>query len=292
MKILITGHRGFVGKHFCKFYKDHEIVGIDIVDPVNPCDARDFFKQDSSTYYDLVIHLAAIVGGRATIEGNPLSVASDLSIDSDMVNWALKAKPGRIVYFSSSAAYPISLQKRGSTHKLVEADINLDDIESPDLTYGWSKLSGEYLCKFLSEAGQKVSIFRPFSGYGTDQDPSYPFPAFIKRAITKENPFEIWGDGMQCRDFIHISDIVEAVNQAIENDVQGPVNLGWGRDTSFNDLAKLVCNEAGYDPELKHHLAAPVGVQYRVSDPGKMMSFYQPKISLEEGIKMALKGII
>jgi nucleoside-diphosphate-sugar epimerase len=290
MRILITGHRGFVGRCFCKFYQEHDIIGIDILDPNNPCDARDFFKKDFS-YFDLVIHLAAIVGGRATIEGNPLSVATDLAIDSDMVQWALKAKPGRIVYFSSSAAYPIELQTKDSNHKLVEKDINLNSVRSPDLTYGWSKLSGEYLCQFLEQAGQKVNVFRPFSGYGSDQDLSYPFPSFIKRAVDKDDPFKIWGDGFQTRDFIHIDDIVEAVNAAVTNDIQGPVNLGWGRPTNFNQLAELVCKPVGYKPELFHHLEAPIGVYYRVSDPNKMLSFYTPKITLEEGIDRAIKNL-
>ena len=107
MKILITGHMGFVGKYFMEKYSSHDILGIDIKEG-NDC--RDFFKS-SNEYFDLVIHLAAIVGGRATIEGSPLSVATDLSIDSELCQWAIKNKPGRIVYFSSSAAYPIEYQQ-------------------------------------------------------------------------------------------------------------------------------------------------------------------------------------
>ena len=80
MRILITGHKGFVGKYFMKKYQEHEIVGIDLKDG-NDC--RDFFKTDDSKF-DLIIHLAAIVGGRATIEGSPLSVATDLSIDAEI----------------------------------------------------------------------------------------------------------------------------------------------------------------------------------------------------------------
>ena len=245
MKILITGHKGFVGKYFCEKYKDHDITGIDIAEGN---DARDFFKHNEE-YYDLVIHLAAVVGGRATIEGSPLSVAVDLSIDSELFGWALKTKPGRIVYFSSSAAYPIEKQYRNSNYKLKESDINLDDIRNPDLTYGWSKLTGEYLAQFAQAAGIKVNIFRPFSGYGTDQELSYPFPSFIDKSKKKLDPFEIWGDGEQVRDFIHIKDVINAVDEAIKQDIQGPVNLGWGRPTSFNELASMVTKFNKYDPD-------------------------------------------
>ena len=288
MKILITGHRGFVGKYFVNKYKDHDITGVDIADGN---DVRDFFKNNRE-YYDLVIHLAAIVGGRATIEGNPLSVATDLAIDSDFFNWALITRPGRIVYFSSSAAYPTNFQGNEDWVRLEESMIDLDNISNPDLTYGWSKLTGEYLAKFVQEAGIPVHIFRPFSGYGTDQSLDYPFPSYIKRAVDRMDPFEIWGDGEQTRDFIHMSDVVDAVDEAIRQDIQGPVNLGWGRRTTFNELAKIVTEIEGYSPEFKHLPAAPVGVLNRIANPTKMLSFYTPKITLEEGIERALKGIV
>jgi nucleoside-diphosphate-sugar epimerase len=288
MKILITGYRGFVGQHFVKKYQGHNITGVDLADGI---DVREFF-QFNREKYDLVIHLAAIVGGRATIEGNPLSVAADLAIDSDFFNWALITKPGRIVYFSSSAAYPIEYQRKNNWVKLSEGLINLDNIRNPDLTYGWSKLTGEYLAKFVEAEGIPVSVFRPFSGYGTDQSLDYPFPSYIDRAKKRMDPFEIWGDGEQTRDFIHIKDIVDAVNEAINLDIRGPINLGTGRTTSFNELAGLVTEIAGYRPEFKHLPAAPVGVVNRISNPSKMFSFYQPKITLEQGIDMALRGIV
>jgi nucleoside-diphosphate-sugar epimerase len=288
MKILITGHRGFVGKYFMRKYAGNDITGVDLADGT---DVRDFFKTNRE-HYDLVIHLAAIVGGRATIEGNPLSVATDLAIDSDFFNWALITRPGRIVYFSSSAAYPTKFQGNEDWVRLEESMIDLDNISNPDLTYGWSKLTGEYLAKFVQEAGIPVHIFRPFSGYGTDQSLDYPFPSYIKRAVDRMDPFEIWGDGEQTRDFIHMSDVVNAVDEAIKQDIQGPVNLGWGRRTTFNELAKIVTEIEGYSPEFKHLPTAPVGVLNRIANPTKMLSFYTPKISLEEGVERALKGIV
>lgn len=288
MKILITGHKGFVGKYFVRKYAGHDITGVDLADGV---DVRDFFKTNRE-HYDLVIHLAAIVGGRATIEGNPLSVATDLAIDSDFFNWALITRPGRIVYFSSSAAYPIMYQQDNNWFPLSEDMIDLDNVGNPDLTYGWSKLTGEYLAKFVQEAGIPVHVFRPFSGYGTDQSLDYPFPSYIKRAKDRMDPFDIWGDGEQSRDFIHMSDVVDAVAEAIRLDIQGPVNLGMGRRTTFNELAKIVTEIEGYSPEFNHLPAAPVGVVNRIADPSKMLSFYTPKITLEEGIERALKGIV
>jgi nucleoside-diphosphate-sugar epimerase len=126
------------------------------------------------------------------------------------------------------------------------------------------------------------------SGYGTDQALDYPFPSFIQRAKQRRDPFEIWGTGRQVRDWIHVDDIVGATLAAVDQDITGPANLGTGRPVSFNQLAEMVCKEASYQPQLKHILGAPDGVQYRVADPTRMLSYYQPKISLEEGIRRAL----
>lgn len=286
MKILITGGDGFVGKYFQRLYQDHDITIIDIK---SGNDCRDFFKVNRDKY-DLVIHLAAIVGGRKTIEGDPLGVATDLAIDSDFFQWVIRTRPGRIVYFSSSAAYPTNLQSLKDKRPLIESDINLDDVRNPDLTYGWAKLTGEYLAKFASAENIKVHIFRPFSGYGTDQDLSYPFPAYIKRGVERQNPFEVWGDGTQVRDFIHIADVVRAVDAAIKQDYLEPLNLGSGIATSFNTLASMVCKEVGYDAKIKHLPSEPVGVTYRVSDNSKMLEVYSPQITLKEGIRMAISG--
>lgn len=284
MKILITGDKGFIGRNFrSRLEKEgHQVTGVDIKSGE---DCRDFFRK-SPEKFDLVIHCAAIVGGRLMIEGNPIAVATDLSIDAEMFNWAVQTKQPRVVYFSSSAAYPVNLQTK--PYNLKESDINLADIHNPDMTYGWAKLTGEYLARFAREQGVKVHLFRPFSGYGEDQDLDYPFPSFIERGRKKMDPFEIWGDGNQVRDFIHMDDIYGAVMKAVELNIEEPVNLGWGRPTSFNELAKLVAAAVGYNPQIKHLGEKPVGVQYRSSDNSKLLSFYKPVVTLEEGIRRAL----
>ena len=284
MNILITGHKGFVGQQYVKFFSDqgHDVTGVDIKEG-NDC--RDFFKT-CDVQFDLIVHLAAIVGGRDTIENDPLAVATDLSIDAEFFNWAVRTKQTKVIYFSSSAAYPINLQTKGSEHNLTESDIDLMDMSSPDFTYGWAKLSGEYLAHFARQYG----LFRPFSGYGETQDLDYPFPSFIKRVVDQVDEFEIWGDGTQVRDFIHIEDIVEATMKAVELDIQEPINLGSGVPTSFNDLSEIIFKVAGWRPKdgIKHRTDKPVGVMYRCSDSSKMLSFYTPKISLEEGIRRSL----
>lgn len=287
MKILITGDEGFVGREFRRQLDGHDIVGVDLK---SGNDCRRFFATDDQRF-DLVVHLAAVVGGRMKIDGAPLEVATDLAIDSDMFQWAMRTRPDRIIYYSSSAAYPVDIQTREYHRPQIEDDIDLDHVPTPDQTYGWSKLTGEILARCATNAGLRVHVFRPFSGYGLDQDRDYPFPSFIDRALRRDDPFHIWGDGTQQRDFIHMSDVVAASLEAVRQDIQGPTNLGWGRATSFNELADMVCAAAGYRPRIEHLESRPVGCWFRVSNSDKMHAFYTPKISLEEGIALALAGV-
>jgi len=288
MKVLITGHKGFVGRHFVKYFEERgdEIVGVDIKDGL---DCREFFKTCYEKF-DLVVHLAAIVGGREMIENEPLAVATDLSIDSEMFNWAVRTGQKKIVYYSSSAAYPIKYQKENSEIKMREDFIDLDDISNPDFTYGWSKLTGELLAEFAKKQGLSVYIFRPFSGFGEDQDLTYPMPSFVNRIINKVEEFEIWGDGSQVRDFIYIDDIVNATMKAVELDIQEPINLGNGIPISFNQVAEKLFEITGWKPPkgIKHLTEKPVGVMYRCGDCTKMKEFYTPQYDLDSALRRIL----
>lgn len=290
-RVLVTGHMGFVGSHYVKYFEERniEVVGVDIKEG-NDC--RDFFKT-STEQFDLIVHLAAIVGGRETIENDPLSVATDLSIDSEFFNWAVRTNQKDVIYFSSSAAYPNKLQTKDSRVMLREDHIDLNDISSPDYTYGWAKLSGEYLASFAKNYGVNTYVFRPFSGYGETQDLDYPFPSFIKRAVDQVDVFEIWGDGTQVRDFIHIDDIVEATLKAVELKIEGPINLGNGIPLSFVEMAKILFEVTDWTPPggISLRTDKPVGVMFRCCDNSKMLSFYKPKVSLEQGIKRAFDYI-
>ncbi|HEX3778588.1 MAG TPA: NAD-dependent epimerase/dehydratase family protein [Pseudonocardiaceae bacterium] len=297
MHVLITGHRGFVGRHVwraCEARGD-SLVGVDLVDGL---DCREYFRHAAPDRFDLVVHCAATVGGRGMIEGAQLRVATNLSLDSEMFAWAARTRQRRVVYLSSSAVYPVKLQVSHSIGwRLTESDLDLQRATEhglggmPDATYGWAKLSGEVLAQYARDAGVRVLVVRPFSGYGEDQHTDYPFPAFIQRAGRRDPQFTVWGDGQQTRDFIHVDDVVAGMLEMVAQDVDGPVNLCTGRPTSMDDLARLACATAGYEPALWHIRDAPSGVAYRVGNPAVMSGWYEPKVTLEEGVTRALRRL-
>lgn len=319
MRVLITGGAGFVGRWFTKYLleTENEVVVVDslvegggglapekwkIINPLqypgftfHNEDCRQFFQDDSETKaYDLVIHLAAVVGGRLTIERNPLSVADDLSIDATFWEWAVKEKPKHIVSFSSSAAYPVDLQTDTGHLVLKEELISFDGaLGMPDMSYGWSKLTNEYLGTIAHEKyGLNVACYRPFSGYGPDQDLSYPFPSICLRAINhnEEEKFVVWGSGYQGRDFIHISDVVDGVLKSYPSLIDGNgINLSTGVLTTFRELASKVLKQTGKKSVVVGDESMPSGVFARVGDTSRQRELgINPTVSLEEGIRDAL----
>jgi UDP-glucose 4-epimerase len=248
--------------------------------------------------FDYVFALASIVGGRTKIDGDPIGVGLDLAIDSLFYLWVVRnrEKVGRVLYASSSAAYPINLQKKDGHVALEESmiDFATGDLGQPDMTYGWSKLTGEYLSHLAATRyGIKVACVRPFSGYGEDQDLSYPVPAIAYRVARGDDPITVWGDGRQGRDFVHIEDCITAMILAIERIQDGSaINIGSGHLRTFLDVAELFTKLEGRSAAIKPLIDKPVGVQSRYCNPTHMERTlsWKPAISLEEGFTRVLRA--
>lgn len=319
-KILITGGAGFVGRRFCRRFLEQG-DSVCCVDPIAPDtggidpkigwplyeprdyatfhfvkqDCRQWFKENKDTDFDYVLHLAAMVGGRAMIENKPLAVADDLAIDAEYWQWAEVAHPKKTVCFSSSAAYPINFQRDGDFQLLHEDMIRFDgDIGMPDMTYGWAKLTCEYLARLAYEKhGLRSVCYRPFSGYGEDQDDTYPFPSICKRAMANlgKPVLTVWGTGDQMRDFIHIEDCVDGVLKTMDKiDNADALNLSTGIYTSFKSFARIAAEECGYFPEVVGMSDKPAGVFARGGCVRKQAEYgFQYSIPFREGVKSALQ---
>ncbi|MEO6052083.1 MAG: NAD-dependent epimerase/dehydratase family protein [Pyrinomonadaceae bacterium] len=319
-KVLITGGAGFVGRRFVKRFLDlgDEVHCVDNLAPLSGAidpkygwysttpfdfegfnyyeeDCRNYFQRVKDDDFDYCFHLAAMVGGRLMIENSPLAVADDLSIDAAYWQWALLTKPKKTICFSSSAAYPIKFQTQDNYQLLKEEMINFEvDLGMPDMSYGWAKLTSEYLARLaFIKYGLRSVCYRPFSGYGEDQDDTYPFPSICKRALEHrgEAVLTVWGTGDQMRDFIHVEDCVDGVFATMDKiDDADALNLATGVYTSFKEFAALAAYICGYSPAIIGLSDRPEGVFARGGDVTKQNTYgFTAGIDLETGVKRAIE---
>lgn len=295
-------------------FSKHQERGVILYEKDNQClvfiyqDAIDFFRDQLSEIPKITLpnfsetyHLAAMVGGRAVlIENDPIGVACNHAIDAYFFMWAAKNKNkvGRVLYVSTSVSYPKVMQDRGRHTAMKEEYLDLHDPEKqiglPESIYGWIKLTGEYLAALTAKKyNLPVVCARPFSGYGDDQDMSYPIPSIAARAAKKEDPLIVWGSGDQGRDFIYIDDFVSALKVCVRKVSDGSgVNIGLGQLTTFKGVARIMAELMDYKPEVKG-LADKVEGSFAVyADNSLLKSFgWKPKYTVREGFAKVLERV-
>ena len=320
MKVLVTGAAGFLGRAFVRHHvaAGDIILGIDdmsaehakrpeelVASQPNPGrypsfqerEVRDWLAHAAAATekYDVVYHFAAPVGGRVTIEGDPLFNAGSLAIDADLFkHFAKYGNADLIVYPSSSAVYGVSLQA-GDGQMLSESDFHPADLtwRAPDEMYGFTKMAGEVLAWKYAGYGHNVLCIRPFSGYGEEQSTDYPVPSIAQRAKRREDPLTVWGSGSQTRDFIHVDDLVGATEARISAGVEGyqSMNVGTGVQMSFIEAAKMMAGLVGYEPAIASDETQPFGVMSRYCNPRMMLAHYKPAVGIDEGFRRVIEAV-
>jgi len=161
-----------------------------------------------------------------------------------------------------------------------------------DNTYGWAKLMAEFTLKaYAKEHGIGAASCRYFTVYGPRGVENHAVIAMIARAFLKQDPFEIWGDGTQIRNWTYIDDIVEGTILAGEKISDGTaVNLGTMERITVLDCARMVCEFTGHQAEIKKRPEMPTGPLNRVADNAlaKRLLAWEPKVPFREGLKRTI----
>ena len=240
---------------------------------------------------DVVFHLAADHGGRGYLHLHQAGPASNLLLDGLVFYEALKAGVDKIVYASSGCVYPNSLQMDPEetlylTEDLVRPPYDADNI------YGWAKLMAEdTLRAYHREHGLKSASCRYFTAYGPRGLENHAVIAMIARAFVRQDPFEVWGDGTQVRNWTHVDDIVQGTLLAAERIDDGTgVNIGTMERTRVIDAAREVIRYTGYEADIKLLPDMPTGPLNRVADNSlaRKLLGWRPGISFIDGLHQTM----
>jgi nucleoside-diphosphate-sugar epimerase len=240
---------------------------------------------------EMLFHLAADHGGRGYVDLHQAGPASNLLLDGLVFYEALKAGVEKVVYASSGCVYPNSIQMDPQetlylTENLVRPPYDADNM------YGWAKLMAEdTLRAYHKEHGLKSANCRYFTVYGPHGLENHAVIAMIARAFVRQDPFEVWGDGSQIRNWTHVDDIVSGTMLAAEfiDDGTG-VNIGTMERTRVIDAAREVIRYAGYEADIRLLPEMPTGPLNRVADNtlARELMGWEPKISFMDGLHQTM----
>lgn len=305
---FVTGANGFLGRHMVK---ELESRGVEVY----TCDATtdvdlSYVVKDLDIRFDLVVHLAYHTGSQQDKVGLPMNLVKNLQLDGQLLEWALKTKQKRVLYFSSADAYPIrnQLPDRWATGELMQAYgamgagviaggpgyirltedmIGYDEARQPNGNYGWGKLTGERMAQAAISSGLPVYIVRPFEVYAAAQNPAKLYRNIIIQARAMKAKIEIPVRKDDVRDFIHVTDAVAGALAIVESDTDAPVNLCTGIGTKMSDLVKMACAEIEHEAEIIEPEGAKLFKQ--VGDPDLFNAVYNAQVALERAVSVAMK---
>lgn len=238
-----------------------------------------------------VFHLAADHGGRGYVDLHQAGPASNFFLDGLVFAEALKARVEKVVFASSGCVYPNFLQSDINKEVYLTEDLTKGPNDA-DNTYGWAKLMGEFTLQAYAREGKlKAASCRYFTVYGPRGIENHAVIAMIARAFIGQNPFEVWGDGTQIRNWTYIDDIVSGTILAGEKIDDGtPLNLGTMERIRVIDAVHMVLEMTGQKADIKFLPNMPTGPLNRVADNSraKKLLGWEPKYPFREGLKRTI----
>jgi UDP-glucose 4-epimerase len=292
--ILVTGGAGFIGSNIVLslLSQGKSVVVLDNLSSgyrENLCSDAEFIQgdiRDAETVFraaskcDGIIHLAASVGNKRSID-NPGSDAESNLIGTIHVLEAARRERIRRIVLSSSA---------GIFGELKTLPISEDHPQDPDSPYGVSKLAAEKMCLVYNRLyGMENVCLRYFNVYG----PHQRFDAYgnvipiFAAGILKREPLTIFGDGEQTRDFVNVHDVVAAnIAAATASGAHGVFNIGSGTSVTINELAGMMIGLSGREVAVNHASPRKGDVRDSLADIRKARSVlgFEPEVFLREGL--------
>lgn len=314
-RVLVTGGAGFIGSHVVEQLLAHRArVTVPVLNParagrflaprlseiqVVTADLRDPAAAERVLRdQEIVMHLAAVVGGIEYNIAHPASIFRDnMLVFMTTIEAARRAGVDRFLVTSSACVYP-----RHCSIPTPESEGFRDRPEPTNEGYGWAKRMEEFLGEsYAREYGMNVCIARPYNCYGPrdnfDKESSHVIPALIRRIWTdRENPLKVWGSGKQSRSFLYVEDFARGLLEVVEKHPKAEaLNIGADSETTIAELVetlgKIHQDTNGSPLQFVFDTSKPEGQPRRRCDTrlAEARIGYRARWDLESGLRETVK---
>ncbi|MDB2637601.1 NAD-dependent epimerase/dehydratase family protein [Alphaproteobacteria bacterium] len=301
-KVLVTGAAGFIGTNLVRRLVEMgaSVRGTLHTKPVQRAEPSVEFvtcdltsQKDCATAcrgIDYVFMAAANSSGAAVIEKTPLAhLTPNLIMNARMLEAAHEQGVEKFCFISSNTVYPVT------DFAVNEDDASYNFFEKY-FVVGWMKRFSEIMCEMYSNKitnTMDTLIVRPGNLYGpydkfTLHD-SKVIAALIRRAIEKQDPFVVWGDGKDIKDFLYIDDFVEGLLRAfIMPERPRSLNIASGKPITIHEIVSLILKATDFDGiAVKYDSSKPTMIPKRLIDIGRIQNKtgWSPEVSMLAGLE-------
>ena len=306
-KVLVTGGASFIGSHLTDALVERGAL-VRVADDLSSGrkeniqqhiesgraqfmegDLKDqSFVRNVVAGQSVVFHLAADHGGRGYVDLHQAACATNLGLDASLFLACRDADVEKIVYASSGCVYP-NFKQTDPNEMLYLTEDTVGPPYDADNMYGWAKLMGEMaLRSYCQEWGMKGASCRYFTVYGERGKEDHAVMAMIARTFIEQDPFVVWGNGTQVRNWTYVGDIVHGTILAAERIDDGTaVNIGTMERTQVIEAVQMILEYTGHNAKIELHPEMPTGPYNRVADNSlsKCLLSWEPGVKFKDGLK-------
>ena len=299
-KVVVTGGSGFVGTHFIQELLDrganvrtsiHKSPLKIQDDRIEVLESIDLTKLDDAMKLvegvDYVIHCAGYIGHPSSIPTDYQIGLNQINVITNVLESCYKQGVERFLDLNSSTGYP------DRRYPITEDEYWDDEPFISYYSYGWMRRYREKLMEHTSHLtdmhigiARGTAIFGPHDNF--DLKTCHVVPALIKRCLSDEDPFVVWGSPDVTRDFMYIKDMIKGCLLVLEKgESMKPYNVGSGTGVEIGELLFAVLNATEKNPLIKWDNSKPTTIPYKVSSIERLEKElnFKPDYTFEQGIK-------